>query len=223
MIKIKNILLCALISVSAIGFVAQVDAKQTKRDGKWEATFQLINNQSEFVDGGNGSSLDIDSDVGWGFSLGYNVNEHFLLNYEFASTTPGYIATIAEDGNAGNTEVIDHSMDLFQSQFNAIYNFSTEQLTPYVQAGIGWTYVDSNIADGPPDGVCYWDPWWGYICDSYQDTFSDNTFTYNVAAGFRYELDNHLLFKLSYQQVWLDMGKADTSLGMIRLEIGSIF
>ncbi|WP_245942493.1 porin family protein [Candidatus Colwellia aromaticivorans] len=197
-------------------------AKYTQRDGKWEASFITLNSLSSDISGENGSAVDIDSDIGWGFTLGYNVNPHVLVNFEFSSTSPKYDATlVSEDDNTYN---IKHKMNIYNSQFNVVYNFMTEQFTPFVQAGAGWSYLDSNIADGPPNTICWWDPWWGYICEGYQNTHNDTRFSYNVAAGFRYELDNSIFFRASYQQNWITMSNSDDlSMGMVHLEIGSIF
>ena len=210
----------ALLSLS---FSQDVNAKQTRRDGKWESGFKLLSSSSTDIDGELGSSIDFDSDIGWGFSLGYNLNPHILINYEFTSITPKYEATLV-DGDSGDSYSLKNKMDLYNSQFNVVYNFSTEQFTPFVQAGLGWSYLDSNVADGPPGAVCWWDPWWGYICDGYQSTYDDTRFSYNVAAGVRYELDNSVFFRASYQQNWTDLSNSnDLSLGVFHIEIGSIF
>mgnify|MGYP000594066474 CR=1 FL=1 len=220
----KNlVLISCVLALLSLSFSGESQAKQTRRDGKWEASFQLLNSLSTDISGENGSSVDIDSDIGWGFTLGYNVNPHVLVNFEFSSTSPKYDATLINE-DSDDTYNIKHSMDLYNSQFNVVYNFMSEQFTPFVQAGLGWSYLDSNVADGPPGTVCWWDPWWGYICEGYQDTYSDTRFSYNVAAGVRYELDNSLFFRASYQQNWVDLSNSDDlSMGMVHLEVGSIF
>jgi len=218
----KIVLLSCIIGLFAAIYSADSQAKYTKRDGKWEASLQFLNSQSVDISGENSSALAIDSDLGWGFSLGYNLNNHLLLNFEFSSVTPDYQATLIEDD--GDTYEVAHKMNLYQSQFNAVYNFMAQQFTPFVQAGAGWSYLDSNISDGPPNSVCWWDPWWGYVCDYYQNTYNDTRFSYNVAAGVRYELDNSMFFSASYQQNWVDLSNSeDMSMGMIRIEVGSIF
>ncbi|TPH15084.1 porin family protein [Litorilituus lipolyticus] len=213
----KMALFCTLLCMSVDAF-----ASYTKRENRWEASFQLVNSQSADVKGGNESSLDLDSEYGWGFTLGYNVNAHVLVNFDFSSVKPDYQAKLIEDD--GDTFEIDHQMNIYQTQFNVVYHVLKEQFTPFVQAGLGWSFLDSNIADGPPGSICWWDPWWGYICDSYQNTHSDTRFSYNVAAGVRYELDNSMFFRASYKQSWVDLSSSeDLSLGMVSLEIGSIF
>ena len=218
----KLILFISVFALLSLSFSGETNAKQTRRDGKWESSFKLLNSLSTDINGEQGSSIDIDSDIGWGFSLGYNVNPHILVNYEFTSTTPKYDATLIDDND--ETYPINHKMNLYNSQFNVVYNFTTEQFTPFVQAGLGWSYLDSKIADGPPNGFCWWHPIWGYICESYQNTHDDTRFSYNVAAGVRYELDNSLFVRASYQQNWVDLSSSDDlSMGMIHLEVGSIF
>ena len=224
----NKVLISKLMIVSCVmGLLASTlsvdaNAKYTKRSDKWEASFKILNTQSTDINGQNGSKTAMESDYGWGFTLGYNLNPHILLNFDFSSSTPSYEATlIEEDGSKYN---FNHKMDLLESQFNVVYSVFASQFTPYVQAGAGWTYVDSNIAKGPPGSVCWWDPWWGYVCDSYQNTYNDERFSYNVAVGIRYELDNSLFFRASYKQAWIDFSHSDdASIGSYHLEIGSIF
>lgn len=211
-----------LVALLASIFSSDVSANYTKRSGKMESTFKLIYAQDASFDGQGGSTLDTKSDVGWGFSLGYNLNPHILLSYDFSSISPSYQANVVTDDGA--TVPIKHKMNVYDSQFNVAYNVLTSSFTPYVQAGLGWSYVDSNIASGPPGTVCWWDPWWGYVCDGYQNTYNDTRFSYNAAVGLRYELPNHLTFKLSYKQGWVDLSNSeDFSVGSYQLEIGSIF
>ncbi len=208
-----------------VGFLVSThaNANYTKRSDKWEASFKILNTQSTDIDGQNGSQTSMKSDFGWGFTLGYNLNPHILLNFDFSASTPSYKATLV-DSEDGSKHEINHKMDLLDSQFNVVYNVFTSQFTPYIQAGVGWSFVDSNIAKGPPNSICWWDPWWGYVCDSYQNTYNDERFSYNVAVGFRYELDNSLFFRASYKQSIIDFSNSDdASIGSYHFEIGSIF
>jgi opacity protein-like surface antigen len=104
------------------------------------------------------------SDFGWGFTLGYNLNPHILFNFDFGSTTPSYAATLV-DSDDGSIYKINHKIDVLESQFNVVYNVFTSQFSPYVQAGAGWSYVDSN--DGLPNSFCWYDPWWGPVCEGF--------------------------------------------------------
>lgn len=211
------VLLC-----SSLVFSNSANADYSKRSQKWESTFKLAYALDSSVDGQGGSTFDMKSDVGWGFSLGYNLNQHITLAYDFTSTTPSYQANVVTDDGA--TVPINHKMDIFDNQFSVTYNLFASSFTPYVQGGVGWSFVDTNIASGPPNTVCWWDPWWGYICDGYQNTFNDTRFSYNAAVGLRYELPNRLLLKASYKQGWIDFNNSDdASIGSFQLEIGSVF
>ena len=222
----NKILMSKLVVLSCIlGFLVSThaNANYTKRSDKWEASFKILNTQSTDIDGQNGSQTSMKSDFGWGFTLGYNLNPHILLNFDFSASTPSYKATLV-DSEDGSKHEINHKMDLLDSQFNVVYNVFTSQFTPYIQAGVGWSFVDSNIAKGPPNSICWWDPWWGYVCDSYQNTYNDERFSYNVAVGFRYELDNSLFFRASYKQSIIDFSNSDdASIGSYHFEVGSIF
>lgn len=223
MLAKHGLVILSIMALLVLSYSTDSQAKYTKRDGKLEASFIVLNSLSSDISGENGSAVDIDSDIGWGFTLGYNVNPHVLVNFEFSSTSPKYDATLVNEDN-DSTYNIKHKMSIYNSQFNVIYHFMTEQFTPFVQAGAGWSFLDSNIADGPPNTICWWDPWWGYICQGHQNTYDDTRFSYNVAAGIRYELDNSMFFRASYQQNWTTLSNSDDlSMGMVHLEIGSIF
>lgn len=218
----KAILFSSVIAILACTVSTDANANYTKRSDKWEASFKILNNESTVIDGQNGSKTATESDYGWGFTLGYNLNPHILFNFDFSSSTPSYEATLVKDD--GSTFPIKHRMDLFESQFNVVYSLFASQFTPYVQAGVGWSFIDSNIADGPPGAICWWDPWYGRVCDGYQSTYNDTRFSYNTAVGFRYELDNSLFFRVSYKQNWIDLSHSENaSFGSYNLEIGSIF
>lgn len=207
------------------GFASDADAGQTKRAGKWESTFQFSNTQSFDIGGVEGSGVEVDNDLGWGFTFGYNINEHILVNVEWMASTPDYKATFVPEDPDLDPATLKYKMDMYHTQINGIYHFTRDQFTPFVQAGFGWSYVDSNIASGPPSGGCWYDPWWGIpICDYYQSTFDDTRFSYNLAAGFRYEIDTGLTIKASYKQQWMDLSNSkDASMGIVHLEIGSYF
>jgi opacity protein-like surface antigen len=217
-----NFFVCLL----SLTLISEVCAKQTKRAGKWEASLGGLYSTENNTGADFGSNLNIEDDFGWNLSVGYNVNPHLLLNFEWQMLKPTYTATYIDAEEPSNSAKINNKMDLYNSQFNAIYNFSTDSFTPFIQAGVGWSFIDSKVSDGPPQGGCWYDPWWGiYICDGFQPTYHDDRFTYNVAAGFRYELDNYAFIKVSYQQLFVDMVRSAsaTSMGVYHLEVGSIF
>ncbi|MDH4071755.1 MAG: porin family protein [Gammaproteobacteria bacterium] len=185
---------------------------------KWEWSVAGIYQESGSTGTVGGSSLEIDSAVGLGFSFNYFFNPRLMLGADFEWLSPDYRATLLDD--QGMTSVIDHELTQFNGRIKGTYNFIDGPLSPFIEAGFGWTYVDSNVADGPPIVGCWWHPWWGYICDGYYDTFNETSFSYGGALGVRYRLRGGTVLKLSYNNWEIDgSGEApDPTLNAFRLE-----
>ena len=73
------------------------------------------------------------------------------------------------------------------------YYFMTGRFTPFITTGIGWNLVDTNIPTEPPQVGCWWNPWYGYICEGFQDTKNVDGFAYQLGAGLRYRLNQSTL------------------------------
>ena len=216
---IRSMGLIALTLALLSGTVAQA---QTARGGNWESTIQVVGTSSESSSGENGSSLDIDSDVGIGFGLHYNFSDHLALGFDMFFAKPRYEATFntEEDGLVS----VRHDMSVYNGQLNGTWNMLDGPFTPYLQLGIGWTYLDSNVADGPPVNGCWWDPWWGYVCRSFYSTYSETDFSYGVGAGLRWEFTNSMFIKASYNRVEVNAsGSADPTFDSAKLELGWMF
>lgn len=198
-----------------------LDAK--KRVGTKEATF-LVNYISDLqIDGKGGAGVNVSDDLGWGFGLGYNLDNHWNLGFAFDSNHSDYKATYVDgDGNANS---LNHRLSTYSGQFNVQYNFSEKAFTPFVQAGLGWTYLDSNIANRPPVTSCWYDPWLGYICNTYSSTYSDNSFSYNTAVGLRWDFARTMFVRGSYGIRWVDLSKASSTpdMSVVNFEIGTRF
>ena len=65
----------------------------------------------------------------------------------------------------------------------------TGRFTPFITTGIGWNFVDTNIPTEPPQVGCWWNPWYGYICEGFQDTKNVDGFAYQLGAGMRYRVN----------------------------------
>lgn len=204
----RTLPLALLLSLPGIAAAQSADRTET-----WEAGIKVMDMSHEFIEGQGGSSIDVEGELAWGFFGGYNFNEHFALYGEFAWSDPDYLAEFPIDlvpGTPSNTVVtVDAELDVWFTNFKAVYNFLDRDLTPYVELGYGWTSVDSNIQDGPASTGCWWDPWWGYICTTFQDTKTLDGFTYGVGVGARYDFSDSLALSASYRMGWVDLDKAD--------------
>ena len=84
----KTIIFSTVIALLALTVSTDVNANYTKRSDKWEASFKVLHSLSTDIGGQDESNIAMKSYYGWGFTLGYNVNPHILVNFDFSSTTP---------------------------------------------------------------------------------------------------------------------------------------
>lgn len=215
--------LIALLSLAATD-TAQADTYRSRAE-QWEFTVQMRYLDGQTIPVSGGSSLDIKSDIGWGFGFGYNFNDHLALSFDVGWNSPSYDATIV---SADTPPLADQraSGELSTSSLhlNLLYNFIAGPITPFVTAGIGSTFVDSNIAYGPPVGSCWYDPYWGYYCDSYQPTYSESRFSYNASLGMRWDLARDTFLRASIGSHWIDMKNSGyQSFTTGRLEVGFLY
>lgn len=194
-------------------------ASMVSRTGHWEGSIGLYGTSSESASGTNGSGIDVDSGIGIGFGLGYNFSEQLALRFDGSWTRPDYDARYTSE--EGELVALSHELTLFTGQVSGVYRILPGAFTPYVQAGIGWTYVDSNVADGPPITGCWWDPWWGYICSNFYSTYTETNFSWNLGAGLRYDLNRDMFLRGGYEHVVIEGGEGvEPSFDSFRLEVG---
>ena len=74
---------------------------------------------------------------------------------------------------------------------------------------------------GTPSTGCWWDPWWGYVCSTFYDTYADTRTAYTYAAGVRWDLSDSIALRASYGKLDMDTSHAtkDVSLDTWRAEI----
>lgn len=213
-----------LTALSACALAAHSNAQgsggaSADRAGNWEASIGLIMSDDASSSGPEGSSLDIDQDLGLSLSLGYNLAENFALRFDGAWLRPDYDAVLNTE-DEGLLE-IDHELSVFSGHFSGVWNMLDGDFTPYAQAGIGWTYLDSNVLDGPPTTGCWWDPWWGYICSNFYSTYSDTNFSWTLGLGLRYDLSRTLFLRGGVERRYLDSDQgADPEFDALRVELG---
>lgn len=212
-----------LVLLSLVFVCSLADAASTVRAGKWEGTIQLIGNDSSSSNGENGSSFDVESEFGIGGGIGYNFSNNFAITFDMSYIKPKYKAVYNTDSD-GLVE-IKHEMTVFNGQLNGVWNIVDGPFTPYLEGGIGWTYVDSNVADGPPTTGCWWDPWWGYVCRNFYSTYEETSFSYGFGGGLRYEFSNRMFLKGGLNRYYVDEkgDAADIEFDFWRLQVGWLF
>lgn len=193
------------------------------RAGKLESSIQIIESNSGDSDGINGSSIDFDSDTGWGVGFAYNLDSRFALGLDLTFLDPKYTAVFNPE--TSGALAFTHEADVLITRIYGTYHLTEGPLVPFVQAGFGWTILDSNVSDGRPTTGCWWDPWWGYTCATNYSSYSDTRFSWDLAVGLRYEFGYDLFVKGSWDYVNINEGpnSADPTVDMWRLEFGRVF
>ena len=159
-----------------------------------------------------GTSADIESDESLLVGFGYHYNDQLELGGSMTFGQTDYDADIAGDvNNDGVQDTVFSVSGEYESTtllFDATWNFLPGQFTPYASAIVGWSWIDTNIATEPPQTGCWWDPWWGYVCTTFQDTKSLDGFTYGVDVGGRYDFSDSFALRAGYHMLWVDLSNA---------------
>jgi len=198
-----------------------------ERAGEWNVALQAVYLAKEGVSGEQGTGLDISDDWGFGFMFGYNFNNYLALGFEMSFLDPRYTYTYLPDDDGdpstpptGDPETISHKASVFNGIFRGTYNILSGPITPFVDVNLGWRYIDSNVASSPPVTGCWWDPWWGYVCRSFWNTYDDTSFIYGAGLGLRWDINRDMFLRGSWSWNKGDAGASDPTLEMGRIEIG---
>jgi len=198
-----------------------------ERMGEWNMSLQALYLDSVSISGANGSGAELSDDWGFGFMLAYNFNNHLALGFEMSFLDPSYSLTYVPDDDGdpntpptGNPETISHKASVFNGLFKGTYNILSGPVTPFIDAQAGWRYIDSNVSSSPPVTGCWWDPWWGYVCQQYWNTYDDTSFIYGAGLGLRWDINRDMFLRGSWSWMKGDAGSTDPTLEMGRIEIG---
>jgi opacity protein-like surface antigen len=174
------------------------------RDTGWEFGGELIYQDSADFDSDGGASASLDSDLGIALTFGYRFNERLELTFGLDWNNIDYKANIVSATVPGLTATVDGELEAFTPRVGANFNFLEGPITPYVSGMIGYAFIDTNIPDGPPQTSCWWDPWYGQICGTWQDTRSTEEFTYGLGVGVRWDVNDAWSMRFGYDKRWID-------------------
>lgn len=201
----KTLKLSLAVCAGMLATQACADLADSARAEHWEASLRINEVQGDTYTSSTGAKAETDDSIGWGFSVGYNVNDNLTVAGSFNWSDVDYKAHITPGLGNGNTAFdVDATLQTSTINFGATYNILRKAVTPFVSGGFGATYVDTNIPNGPPVPVCWYDPWYGYYCGSAVPTKDETDFSYNVGAGLRWDAGQNFFLKASANKLWLD-------------------
>ncbi|HET7763615.1 MAG TPA: outer membrane beta-barrel protein, partial [Burkholderiales bacterium] len=142
-----QIVLSMALALCTLGAYAQ---NSPPRGGKWEFTLQPQYVHGQTFDTGNGSGGTVDSALGFGFGVAYNLNNNFSLGGDFFWNSANYNVTIAPAAGNGNAPFsASGTLQTSTIRFNGVWNIISGDFTPLIMGGIGSTYIDTNIPTAP--------------------------------------------------------------------------
>ena len=198
-------------------------ANAQSREGRWDFTIGTPIQLGGTFDFEGGSTVKTNDDWGFGLTTGYNFSENLEASFGFKWAGVGYDANVVKDD--GGVTGISGTYDVWGLSANLLFNLGEGRLTPFVGAGIGWAWIDTNVPNGLPSTGCWWDPWYGYICYTDYPTKSTDAFTYQAMLGLRYAFNPTTFLRLSYVSQWtsLDQATSTPRFDIIGLEVGWMF
>lgn len=192
-----------------------------ERQPGWDFGADLIYQFSQDVDFDGGSAAALDDDLGVALSFNYRFTPRLELMIGLDWNQVDYDVTVAPgDAAAGLGFSATGELEYWTPRVGVNFNFLETDLTPYITGAIGWSFIDTNIPDAPPQSACWWDPWWGYYCGTYQSTRSIDELVYDIGVGVRWDVSSTLTLRFGYERHWLDLSEANGTPGFDQVKFG---
>jgi opacity protein-like surface antigen len=141
-----------------------------------------------------------------GFGVAYHFNDFFSVRTDLMFGG----ATFNADVPTRTGGVIPIKQDAFiqTGRLNVDYNMINRRLTPFLTAGIGYQYTETELENAPPVETCWWDPWYGWVCYYDHPVAWQTDFTWNAGGGVRWNVTDNLFLKASVNATWLQYSGA---------------
>src|SRR5277367_483759 len=201
-------------SSAAAGAISEPAPELITLGGDWEFRIGPVYGFSQNVDFSNGSA-DIKSTVGIKTGVAYYLTDHLALGGDFTYSRGDFSGSITNSGVAVGVQDGHQSSSTFL--FDGTYSFLNGPFRPYLAAGLGYTWVDTDIVSGPPVTGCWWDPWWGYVCSGYQPTRGTSSWAGQLGAGLQWNFSHEFGVSAGYREDWVKLASKSTGFGGLEL------
>lgn len=204
----KALATALLFSLSLLS--AEINSAPGNRTGQWQISLIPSYTDSKTVTFDGGATADISGHSGFAIGIGYNFSDYIELDFDIGSADGSYVGTrIFEDGS----DPEKYNGNIYTSHMNLglTYNFIASRFTPFVKGNLGLNYVDSGIPTGNIGSVCWYDPWWGYYCGPYAQTYTSSDLVYGAELGLRFDITSKVFVKGSAGKSYIDFDNSSTA------------
>ena len=198
-----------LLSLSLLS--AETNSAPGNRTGQWQISLIPTYTNSQSIQFDGGAVADINSHSGFGIGIGYNFSDHLELDLDIGSADANYTGTRVLDDGSNTQQKYNGSYYTSHMNLGLSYNFLAARFTPFVKGNLGLTYVDSGIPTGNIGSVCWYDPWWGYYCGPYAQTYTTSELSYGADLGLRFDITSNVFLKGSVGKSFIDLDKTSTA------------
>lgn len=219
MFKLYRMLVVLAVGVT-LGSPVWAQGMSRSRGAGWEFGIEAVYLDSKDLDFEGGTTMSVDDDFGLTLIFGYRVNPKLEMQFSFDWAEVDYTAHLESAILPNVSADVRGDLEAFTPRLNVIYNFRDAPVTPYVSAGIGWSFVDTNIPNSRVEVGCWWDPWYGQICTPYQSTKSVDAFAYQAGVGVRWDISRYYSLRFGYQKQWYDYSNATSTPDFDEIRLG---
>lgn len=188
------------------------------RGGRWEARVGAASSLSTDLDFKGGTAVAVDSSTGFSAGAAYHFTDRLQAGATLSWDSKDYDAQVVGE-TPGESFDASGSLDTTSLMFDATYNIFDRPLTPFVTGAVGWSWVDTNIINAPPDIACWWDPWYGYVCLGSTNTKTLDGFAYELGVGLRYDFSKAFVVDGVYRRRWVSFDNARGTPGFDGLQL----
>lgn len=205
----RTIIVAGLCAAAVAHFAYAQEAPNRRHEFDFTIGIPYLQSETTAFDGG--TVVDTDASVGLGFSFDWRFADRWSAGATLAMHDIDYVANIALASPLGAPgEVVRNDLDT-QSLMGHVKRYFGDfrRVAPYATAALGWVSIDTNVPTGPPIGTCWFDPWWGLVCDSFQPTHTTTELGTALGAGVRWNFSRRVFLDASLGREWIDFDNGD--------------
>jgi hypothetical protein len=196
------------LALMAFSTAAAAQAQTRGGSNEWSMHLLAIVGSTDEFEGG--AAARNDGGLGVGFSVARNLNNHFAVGVEGTFAQVQYRATVAPGaGNAGAGFESRGTMETAALRAHATWNLLSGPVTPFLTAGAGVIFLDTDLMTDPPANACWFYPWHGQVCSDKAPQGALARLTYSAGTGLRIDLREKQGFVRAYVGgEWIEFSEA---------------